>query len=33
MPSANSYVRNIARDSRGRLWLALSGANKIAMVQ
>jgi virginiamycin B lyase len=33
MASANSYVRNIARDSRGRLWLALSGANKIAVVQ
>ena len=33
MPAANSSVRNMARDSKGRLWLPLSLANKIAVVE
>jgi len=33
MPAPDSSVRNIARDSRGRLWMPLSGANKIAVVE
>ncbi|HEX4642209.1 MAG TPA: carboxypeptidase regulatory-like domain-containing protein [Candidatus Acidoferrales bacterium] len=33
MPAANSYVRNMARDGKGRLWLPLSLANKIAVVE
>lgn len=33
MPAANASVRNIARDSKGRLWLPLSLANKIAVVE
>ena len=33
MPAANSSVRNMARDSKGRLWLPLSLANKIVMVE
>jgi virginiamycin B lyase len=33
MPVANSSVRNMARDGKGRLWLPLSLANKIAMVE
>jgi virginiamycin B lyase len=33
MPAANSSVRNIARDAKGRLWMPLSLANKIAVVE
>jgi len=33
LPSAKSEVRNMVRDSTGRLWLALSGANKVAVVE
>jgi virginiamycin B lyase len=33
MPAANSSVRNITRDARGRLWMPLSLANKIAVVE
>jgi virginiamycin B lyase len=33
MPAPNSSVRNIARDAKGRLWLPLSLANKIAVVE
>ncbi len=33
MPSPRSEVRNMARDARGRIWMALSGANKVAVVE
>jgi hypothetical protein len=33
MPAKNSSVRNITRDSRGRLWMPLSLANKIMIVE
>jgi virginiamycin B lyase len=33
MPAPNSSVRNIARDAKGRLWMPLSMANKIAVVE
>ena len=33
MPAPNSSVRNMARDAKGRLWMPLSLANKIAMVE
>jgi virginiamycin B lyase len=33
MPAPNSSVRNMARDARGRLWMPLSLANKIAVVE
>jgi virginiamycin B lyase len=33
MPVPNSNVRNMARDAKGRLWLPLSLANKIAVVE
>jgi virginiamycin B lyase len=33
MPAPNSSVRNIARDAHGRLWLPLSLANKIMVVE
>ena len=33
MPAANSSVRNMSRDAKGRLWLPLSLANKIAVVE
>jgi len=33
LPSARSEVRHMARDSRGRVWMALSGANKAAVVE
>jgi virginiamycin B lyase len=33
MPAPNSSVRNIARDARGRLWMPLSLANKIMVVE
>jgi virginiamycin B lyase len=33
MPAANSSVRNMARDAKGRLWMPLSLANKIALVE
>ena len=33
MPAPNSSVRNMVRDSKGRLWLPLSMANKIAVVE
>ncbi len=33
LPSARSEVRHMARDARGRVWMALSGANKVAVVE
>jgi len=33
MPAANSDVRIMARDAKGRLWMPLSAANKIAVVE
>jgi virginiamycin B lyase len=33
MPAPNSSVRNMARDAKGRLWMPLSLANKIAVVE
>lgn len=33
MPSARSEVRNMDRDSKGRVWMALSGCNKVAVVE
>jgi len=33
LPSARSEVRHMARDARGRIWMALSGANKVAVVE
>ncbi len=33
MPAPNSSVRNMARDAKGRLWLPLSMADKIAVVE
>ncbi len=33
MPSPRSEVRHMVRDFRGRIWMALSGANKVAMVE
>ena len=33
MPAPNSSVLNMARDAKGRLWLPLSLANKIAVVE
>lgn len=33
MPAPNSSVRNIARDAKGHLWMPLSLANKIAVVE
>ena len=33
MPAANSSVRNIVRDAKGRLWMPLSLANKVAVVE
>jgi virginiamycin B lyase len=33
LSSEKSEVRNIVRDANGRLWLALSGANKLAVVE
>ena len=33
MPAANAFVRNMSRDAKGRLWLPLSLANKIAVVE
>jgi virginiamycin B lyase len=33
MPAPNSSVRNMARDAKGRLWMALSLANKVAVVE
>ena len=33
MPAPNSSVRNMSRDAKGRLWLPLSLANKIAVVE
>jgi virginiamycin B lyase len=33
MPSAHSGVRNMARDAQGRIWMALSGADKVGVVQ
>ncbi len=33
MPVPNSDVRNMARDAKGRLWMPLSLANKIAVVE
>ena len=33
MPAPDSSVRNIARDAKGRLWMPLSLANKIAVVE
>jgi virginiamycin B lyase len=33
MPAPDALVRNMSRDAKGRLWLPLSGANKIVMVE
>ena len=33
MPAPNSSVRNMVRDGKGHLWLPLSLANKIAVVE
>ena len=33
MPAPDSSVRNIVRDARGHLWMPLSNANKIALVE
>jgi len=33
MPTPNSSVQNMARDAKGRLWMPLSLANKIAVVE
>jgi virginiamycin B lyase len=33
MPAANSSVRNMVRDGKGHLWLPLSLANKVAVVE
>ena len=33
LPSPRSEVRHMARDARGRVWMALSGANKAAVVE
>jgi virginiamycin B lyase len=33
MPAANSEASGMARDAKGRLWLPLSGANKIAIIE
>ena len=33
LPSPRSEVRHMARDARGRIWMALSGANKVAVVE
>ncbi len=33
MPSARSEVRHMVRDAKGRVWMALSGANKVAVVE
>jgi hypothetical protein len=32
-PSAYSEVRHVARDAKGRIRMALSGANKVAVVE
>lgn len=33
LPSERSVVRNMARDARGHIWMALSGANKVAVIE
>lgn len=33
LPSPNSEVRHMVRDAAGRIWMALSGANKVAVVE
>lgn len=33
LPSPNSEVRNMARDASGRIWMALSGAGKLAVIE
>jgi virginiamycin B lyase len=33
MPAPNSSVRNMARDAKGRLWMPLSLADKIAVIE
>lgn len=33
LPSAKSEVRHMDRDSKGRVWMALSGCNKVAVVE
>lgn len=33
MPSERSEVRHMVRDAHGRIWMALSGANKVAVVE
>jgi virginiamycin B lyase len=33
LPSPRSEVRHMARDAHGRVWMALSGANKLAVIQ
>lgn len=33
LPSPRSEVRHMDRDAKGRVWMALSGANKVAVVE
>ncbi len=33
MSAPNAFVQNVARDAKGRLWMPLSAANKIAVVE
>jgi len=33
MPAPDASVRNMSRDAKGRLWLPLSGANKVVVVE
>lgn len=33
LPSPKSEVRHMVRDASGRIWMALSGANKVAMIE
>ncbi len=33
LPSPKSEVRHMVRDAAGRIWMALSGANKVALIE
>lgn len=33
LPSPKSEVRHMARDAQGRVWMALSGANKVGVIE
>jgi virginiamycin B lyase len=33
LPSPKSEVRHMVRDTKGRIWMALSGANKVAVIE